>query len=67
MGQAVSVPPCTSLKGHLLQPSVARGAHFVCLRCWQQFVCPGCAPGLERWFPVYWCSRHRRVLCKGLL
>jgi hypothetical protein len=62
MGQAGSVRPCTSPKGHLLQPNVAGEAHFVCLRCWQRFVCPGYAPGLERWFPVYQCHRHRSLL-----
>jgi hypothetical protein len=56
------VPVCASARGHLIEPSVAGGGHFVCIRCWQRFVCPGCAPGLERWFAVYRCKRHRSAV-----
>jgi len=50
---------CTSEQGHSIQPSVAGHGHFVCIRCWMRFICPSCAPGLEKHFAVYRCEKHR--------
>jgi len=49
---------CVSSKGHLIQLGVGSKGHFVCIRCWQRFVCPDCLSGLERWFAVYRCRKH---------
>jgi len=49
-------PP--SEQGCTIQPGIGGRGHFVCMRCWRRFVCPGCAPGLERWFAVCFCAQH---------
>lgn len=49
---------CTSGRGHRIQPGVGGKGHFVCIRCWQRFVCPDCLPELVRWFAVYRCRQH---------
>ena len=61
MGNSAPLPPCRSAEGHRIQASVTGGGYFVCVRCWHRFVCPGCRPGAQRWHPVFWCEKHRRV------